>query len=52
LDLKTNKEHFIDTAMMGVEENYCGNKSTIFLIGDNRDEEYEKSRRCLVAHVF
>jgi hypothetical protein len=52
LDLKTNKEHFIDTATIDVEENYCGNKSTIFLIGDNADEEYEKSRRCLVAHSF
>jgi hypothetical protein len=47
LDLKTNKEHFVEAWGVGVNENCCGNKSTIFM---GLDEIREKFLRCLASY--
>lgn len=53
LDLKTNKEHFLEALVIDVEENNCANKFPFFI---GRDKEAEKelieSSRRIVSIFF
>jgi hypothetical protein len=53
LDLKTNKEHFLETISIDIEENNCYNKTHFCILGDKEvHEEYLKSARRIVSIFF